>query len=491
MELQASIPRVMLVAPGSGSGKTTFTCALLRALQQAGHNPAAFKCGPDYIDPMFHSRVLGVDSCNLDIFLCGEAAVPLLLAQNGQGHGLAVIEGVMGLYDGQGASECGSSNHVAILTKTPALLVLSPQGQSLSLAAQVSGFLHFAPNTIKGVLLNRCSEKIYSFYSEMLEDRLGLKVYGHLPPLPEAAFASRHLGLVTPAEIQDMQEKVDCLARACLAGVDLEGVVALARSAPLLEFAPQEEFCRRGSSGENIPLKSIHAEGKEPPTRTTKGQGVRIAVAQDRAFCFYYKDNFKVLQSLGANLVFFSPLEDKGLPEGVSGLILGGGYPEEYAAVLESNTPMRQHIRQKAAEGMPVFAECGGFLYLCNSLAGTDGTAHAMTGFFAADARMTSQLGPFGYVTLTAEKDTFIGPKGMQLLAHEFHYSTTGDNGNAFTARKAGGKSWACVHASGPEERLRIFAGFPHFHFRGNRELAVAFIRACRQFREKEQWLRR
>ena len=455
-----TLPRVMLVGSGSGCGKTTLACAILRALQQSGHNPAAFKCGPDYIDPMFHSRVLGMDSCNLDVVLCGVGTVPFLLAKNGNGHGLALIEGVMGLYDGQGTSDYGSSNHLAMTTNTPEVLVISPHGQSLTLVAQLSGYLAFAPNSIKGVIFNKCSDAMYLFYKEMVENHLGLKVYGHLPPLPDAAFASRHLGLVTPAEIKDIQAKVDVLARVCAVSIDLEGLVALACSASPLEYT-------------------------EPPASKTVGGGVRIAIAKDRAFCFYYKENFEVLRELGADLVFFSPLGDACLPEGVSGLVLGGGYPEEYAADLEANAAMRQNIRQAVEGGMPVFAECGGFLYLCRSLEGSNGLTCAMSGVIDTAARMTSRLGPFGYVALTAEQDTFLCPRGTQYTAHEFHYSTTDDNGSTFMARKANGKSWPCQHASGPEERRKIFAGYPHFHFRGNMGLAEAFVEACHEHREK------
>lgn len=458
--MHADIPRFMITGPGSGSGKTTLSCGILAALKRQGGNPAAFKCGPDYIDPMFHTNVLGIDSCNLDIVMCGEEVVRSLLARYGQGHGVSLVEGVMGLYDGQGDGAYGSSNHVAILTETPEVLVLSTRGQSLTLAAQISGYLNFAPNTIKGVIFNQTAERMYPFYRDMVEERLGLKAYGYLPPLPEAAFDSRHLGLVTPEETANVRAKLDILADACAASIDLEGLLELASAAPALEY------------------KDAKAE-----TQTSGNLlGVTIAVARDRAFCFYYHDNFEALRELGANLVFFSPLTDARLPEGASGLILGGGYPEEYAAELARNESMLASVCAAVNGGMPVFAECGGFMYLCRSIRDRRGVTHDMAGLVDSRAYMTERLGRFGYVTLTAERDTFLCPRGTVYTGHEFHYSDSDANGETFTARKAGGRNWRCVHASGPEDATRIFAGYPHVHFRGNMGLAAAFVSSCHDY---------
>lgn len=456
--MRTDLPRLVIAGPGSGSGKTTLSCALLLALKRAGYNPAAFKCGPDYIDPMFHASVLGLDSCNLDVFLCGEDAVGYLLAENGKGHDVAVIEGVMGLYDGLGTGEYGSTNHVARLTGTPEVLVLSPRGQSLTLAAQLSGYLNFAENTIKGVIFNRTSAKMYPFYRDLVEERLGLTAYGSLPPLPEAGFGSRHLGLITPDEIRDMRTRMNILADACAASVDLRGLMELARSAGALEYAD---------------------------LRAEKTTDVTIAVARDKAFCFYYRDAFDFLRELGASLAFFSPLEDERLPEEASGLILGGGYPEEYAATLSANRAMRESIRRAVNEGLPVMAECGGFMYLCRTLRDVCGETSEMAGVVPSDAFMTKSLGRFGYVTLKAVRDTFLCPRGTEFHGHEFHYGDATDNGDAFTARKAGGASWPCIHASGPDDARKIFAGFPHIHFRGCPGLAKAFAAACREYAEK------
>ncbi len=451
------IPRILFAGGSSGSGKTTLACAFLAALKHRGLNPAAFKCGPDFIDPMFHAVTLGVPCRNLDIFLCGEATVRSLLAENGRGRDIALIEGVMGLYDGTGRNQYCSSNHVAELTETPTVLVVNCNGQSLSVAAQVYGLLHFRSNTIKGVIFNRIPERMYDFYKTMIEEELGLPCFGFLPKLPDADIGSRHLGLVTPVEIEDVRYRIDLLGRAAEAHLDLDGLLELGRSAPPLE------------TREDIRIES--------GARTD----VTIAVARDTAFCFYYEDGLDLLRRMGAGLEFFSPLHDACLPPGACGLILGGGYPEEHAGALSANAAMHQSIREAARWGMPIFAECGGFMYLCRSLGDRQGTMYPMVGLIDAEARMTSSLKRFGYVTLTAETDSAFCRKGQTFNAHEFHYSDCSDNGAAFRAVKPSGASWNCVHV-----KDRIFAGYPHMHLRGVPDLARAFVAQCAAYKEEK-----
>ncbi len=449
------IPRILLAGGSSGSGKTTLTCALLAALRGQGLDVAAFKCGPDFIDPMFHSLVSGRPSRNLDIFLCGEETVKYLLAKNAQGSDLAVLEGVMGLYDGMAQDQYGSSNHVAMLTETPTVLVVNGDGQSLSLAAQICGFLKFRPNTIKGVVFNGTSEKMYHFYSSMLENELELKSYGFLPKLPGAGIGSRHLGLVTPAEIADVNWRLEEMGRAAGESLDLKGLLEVGRSAGPLAVG-------------------------DIPVAEQGGTGVTIAVAHDRAFCFYYEDSLDLLRQLGARLEFFSPLHDSELPAGACGLLLGGGYPEEHAAALSANTSMLHDIRDVARGGLPIFAECGGFMYLSRGLTDRQGSFHPMLGIIDAEAHMTTSLKRFGYITLTAESDTLFARRGDSFNAHEFHYSDTSDNGSAFMAVKSSGASWPCIHVMD-----RIFVGYPHMHFWGAPELARAFINVCAQYKKE------
>ena len=442
--MMGNAPRLLLAGTGSGCGKTTVTSALLRALQRRGTPLAAFKCGPDYIDPMFHTAVLGIPSRNLDLFFVDEAAVCGQLARHVPADGAGIIEGVMGFYDGiSGTSDAASAAHLARATDTPAVLVVRPRGQSLSLAAEIRGFRDFAPNTLRGVILNGVSKAMYPFYKAIAE-KAGLPVYGCLPPVPEAEIPDRHLGLVTAQEIGCLQAKLDRLADAAEQGLDLDGLLALARSAPPLE-------------------------DRSTPLAPVTDRPVRIAVAQDRAFCFYYADNFDVLRALGAALVPFSPLADEKLPGGIDGLYLGGGYPELYADQLAANRSMRADIRAAVQGGLPVVAECGGVLYLHRTLDGK-----AMAGVIDADAHMTKKLQPFGYVTLTAGRDNLLCPAGETMRAHEFHYAQSSDNGSAFRAEKPNGRAWDCVHAN-----ETLYAGFPHLYFRANPAAAARFVRAC------------
>ena len=446
--MQNNAPRLLFAGTGSGCGKTTVTSAVLRALQRRGEALTAFKCGPDYIDPMFHTAVLGIPSRNLDLFFVDENEARGQLARHVPVGGMGVIEGVMGFYDGvSGTSDTASAAHLARATDTPAVLIVRPRGQSLSLAAEIKGFRDFAPNTLRGVILNGVSKAMYPFYKAIAE-QAGLTVYGCLPPVPAAEIPDRHLGLVTAQEIGDLQAKLDLLADAAEEGLDLDGLCALARTAPPL-------------ADEGVPLARV------------TDKPVRIAVARDRAFCFYYADNFDVLRALGAELVEFSPLDDQALPTGIDGLYLGGGYPELYAAQLAANRSMRESIRAAVQGGLPAIAECGGFLYLHRTLDGNE-----MAGVIDADARMTGRLQPFGYVTLTAARDNLLCRAGERIRAHEFHYAQSGDNGTAFRAEKPNGRAWACVHAT-----ETLYAGFPHLYLRANPAFAQNFVRACAQKR--------
>ncbi len=445
-----SRPRLMIAAAASGSGKTTLTCALLRALSRRGLQPAAFKCGPDYIDPLFHEKALGVKSRNLDLYMCGETAIKHLFAENSRGADLSVLEGVMGLYDGLAMGGDCSSNHLSLVTGTPVVLAVDAKGMGLSLAAQVAGFLRFRPNNIKGVLLNRVSAAMYPMYKAMLEKELAVKVYGYLPPVEDASFASRHLGLVTAEEVADIQRRLDALADACARTVDLDGLLALGKEHAAFEY------------------DEIELPRPVGP--------VSIGVARDKAFCFYYEDNLALLEKLGASLVYFSPLADSSLPEGIDGLILGGGYPEEHAGVLSGNASMLDSVRQAVVGGLPTIAECGGFMYLCRSLADRAGQCYRMTGVIDADCTMGDRLANFGYIGLTARMDNLLCAAGSSINGHEFHYSASSDAGACFTARKASGKEWPAIHAT-----ATMLAGYPHLHFWGNREFARAFVEKCRE----------
>lgn len=447
-------PRLLFAAPASGCGKTTVTCAVLQALVNRGLDPVAFKSGPDYIDPMFHAEVLGVPSRNLDLFLMGEQAVRRSLRQNCAGHGPAILEGAMGYYDGAALSSELSAWDLARRTATPAVLVVDGRGAARSLAAVVKGFCALEEkHGIRGVLFNRVSPMFYPALKDCMEEETGIPVYGYLPVLPDASLESRHLGLITAAEVSDLRGKLSALAAQAEKSVDLDGLLALARSAP--DLPPEEE---------NIPASH--------PARP------RIAVARDEAFCFYYADALELLEKLGAELVPFSPLRDEGLPEGCAGLYLGGGYPELYGAALANNTAMRRAVRLAVNRGMPTVAECGGFLYLHRTLSDADGVDRPLAGALPAAAWNQGKLGRFGYITLTARTEGLLCGAGESLPAHEFHYWESDRPGADFHAQKPRSKrGWDCAWHT-----PTLYAGFPHVHFCGCQQAAERFVAACARY---------
>lgn len=451
--MKADLPRLMLAAPGSGSGKTTLTIALLQALKNRGRRPAAFKCGPDYIDPMFHREVLGLPGYNLDLFFTPPHIVRGLLAQGAGEADIAVLEGVMGYYDGAGLTEEASSYHLACETGTPTVLAVKPGGSSLSAAALVSGFLRFrAESQIKGVLLNECAPSLGDRLAGIIERECGVPVYGVLPKLPHLALESRHLGLVTPDGVHDLREKAEELARSLEEHADVGALLALAGGAPTLE----------GSL----------------PALSPVAPGVPIAVARDEAFCFYYQENLDLLKSLGAELVFFSPLRDRALPEGTRGLYLGGGYPELHVQALSENESMRTSIRRAVGDGLPTVAECGGFLYLQRELEDGQKQSHPMVNALDGAGFPTGKLGRFGYIELTAQKDGLLGPEGEAIRGHEFHYWDSSHPGEAFQAQKPhSGRGWACGYTE-----AGLYAGFPHLYFWSNPASAARFVAAAKAF---------
>ncbi|MDD3192545.1 MAG: cobyrinate a,c-diamide synthase [Oscillospiraceae bacterium] len=455
MKHQENLPRVAIIGTGSGCGKTTVTCALMQALVNRGLGVSAFKCGPDYIDPMFHQTVIGVPSRNLDLFFCGEETVRYLFCR-AAGKDLSVIEGVMGMYDGIGGdTQEASSNHLAMATETPEILVVNARGMSLSVAAMMEGFARFSPNRLAGVIFNGATAGMYPLYAKMAQ-QVGLRPLGYFPQVPQAAVESRHLGLVAAEEIEDLKEKMQILAQTAEESLDLDGILELAGSAPLFAW-------------------------RQPRLPEPLSVPVRIGVARDAAFCFYYADNLELLEALGAKLIPFSPLHDPFLPEGLDGLYLGGGYPELHASALAKNETMRRSVRQAVDGGVPVIAECGGFLYLQQSLTDMDGKAFFMAGALPGEGQMTKRLVRFGYVTLTARRDQMICPAGEQIKGHSFHYSDTTQNGDGFIARKRRGE-YLCAQ-TGP----RLYAGYPHLYFWSNPDAAARFLSQCAGYQKERE----
>lgn len=442
----------LLAAPRSGSGKTTMTCALLMALKRRGCAPCAFKSGPDYIDPMFHRAVLGVESRSLDLFFSAPETVRTLYARGAAGHGAAVCEGAMGFYDGLGGvSDRASAWHLADTLGLPVLLVAEPKGQSLTLAAELKGLNSFrTPSHIAGILLNNCTARMHALLAPMLEEETGLPVLGFLPKLPEAVIGSRHLGLYTAAEVENLQQKLALLADAAEEHIDWPRLLALCEKEP----------------------PALPVQPETPPAR------VRIAVAQDEAFCFTYAETLEAFRDAGAEVVFFSPLRDTALPENIGGLYLPGGYPELHARELSENTSLLREIKQKIESGLPTAAECGGFLYLGQSLTDAEGQSWPMAGVLPGEAKDAGRLVRFGYATLSADSDSMLFRAGESFPIHEFHHWDSTANGTALAAKKpVGGAAWRCGFVN-----EHFYAGFPHLYWAGT-PLPQRFAAAAENYR--------
>lgn len=442
----------LLAAPRSGSGKTTMTCALLMALKRRGCAPCAFKSGPDYIDPMFHRAVLGVESRSLDLFFSAPETVRTLYARGAAGHGAAVCEGAMGFYDGLGGvSDRASAWHLADTLGLPVLLVVEPKGQSLTLAAELKGLNSFrTPSHIAGILLNNCTARMHALLAPMLEKETGLPVLGFLPKLPEAVIGSRHLGLYTAAEVENLQQKLALLADAAEEHIDWPRLLALCEKEP----------------------PALPVQPETPPAR------VRIAVAQDEAFCFTYAETLEAFRDAGAEVVFFSPLRDTALPENIGGLYLPGGYPELHAKELSENTSLLREIKQKIESGLPTAAECGGFLYLGQSLTDAEGQSWPMAGVLPGEAKDAGRLVRFGYAALSADSDSMLFRAGESFPIHEFHHWDSTANGTALAAKKpVGGAAWRCGFID-----EHFYAGFPHLYWAGT-PLPQRFAAAAENYR--------
>lgn len=495
---------IIIGAPGSGSGKTMITCGLLTLLKRKGLNPAAFKCGPDYIDGLFHRRILGVDSGNLDSFFETEDHMRGKICCSMQEH-FVVAEGVMGYYDGLGgASTRGSSYEIADILDLPAILVVDAKGASVSLCALIKGFLEYNPaggscekktheekeddrgrlceetnekktpeekthirglghNHISGIFFNRMSTGLFPIMRDLVEEQLHVPVIGYLPELPFLNVGSRHLGLVLPEEIDGLREQMEQLADQLDQCLDWEQFLRIAG------WADRKTGRGRPENAGQIKAGPENAEGA--------GSMFRLGIARDEAFCFYYNDNLEAMRRAGARLVSFSPIHDSKLPEGLSGIILGGGYPENHGAALSGNASMRASVAAAAADGMPVLAECGGYLYLLDSLECTDGSTYPMAGVFTGHGYRAGKTGRFGYITLSAREELPFLHKGKPVKGHEFHYWDCRCDETELrmkAVKPRGNRTWPCMRTVN-----RVMAGFPHLYYPSCPELVRAFADQC------------
>ncbi len=423
----ADFPRILVAAPGSGSGKTLLTTGLLTLFQNRGIRCRSFKCGPDYIDPMFHKYVLGIDSCNLDSFFLPQEELRALFQKRAADAELSILEGVMGYYDGIGGNSTAASTYeVAKITDTPVILVLDGKGSSLSLAAQVKGFLDYRKDShICGVILNKTNKMVGERLRPEIE-KLGVRYLGAVPVCETMDIKSRHLGLTMPQEQSELRGHLNAFAKQLEEYLDVDGILELAGCSgeKLPEAGKTEQSNQTDLNQEETKqdeIRPIDSES-EPPTR-------RMAVAMDKAFCFYYQENLDFLRQHGWELIPFSPLHDAALPEQVHAILLGGGYPELYAKELSANEPMLTSIRNAHAEGIKILAECGGFLYLQEHLEDEMGNCWPMVGLIHADGFRTEKLGRFGYISLTQNG-------AVRIKGHEFHYWESTAPGSAFRAEK-------------------------------------------------------
>lgn len=466
------IPGIMIAAPASGSGKTSAACGLMAAFGSRGIKVRSCKCGPDYIDPMFHREVLGVDSENLDLFFSKPEELRECFWRHTTGADLTVVEGVMGYYDGMGLdTDHGSSYEVASVLNLPVILIVPCRGAALSLAASVRGMLAFRKESnIRGILLNRVSGMLYPRLKQMLESELkqagyDIPVVGYMPEDEAFRLESRHLGLITPQEIEGLRGQTARAGEILAGTADLDLILQIA-----------EKGAANGETAEED-----RSETGDKPVFGTGENRVRIGIARDKAFCFYYKDNLELLEKLGCEPVPFSPLSDPRLPDGLSGLIFGGGYPELYGRTLAENKGLLQEIHSLIEDGIPCLAECGGFMYLHEELEDREGQVWKMTGNIKGRTWPVGRLVRFGYVKIMPEEARteagYLFP-GEEIRGHEFHYWDSTDSGSDCLAVKPDGRrSWQCIHMDG-----NLFAGYPHLYLPSLPAFAERFVRRCREW---------
>jgi len=447
----------IIAAPKSGAGKTTITLALMKALGRSGVKVAPFKAGPDYIDPSLHRLVCGRPSYNLDTWMMGTAGVQESFARGMIGADIGVVEGVMGLFDGKsGVVEDGSTAHLARTLGLPVVLVVDASAMAGSVAPLVKGFVEFDKELdIAGVILNRVgSANHYKILKEALK-KIRVRDFGYIPKASELLLPDRHLGLVTGAEL----------------GGSPEWRLFMKNAAKLINGHVETGRLLRTAKAARVPANKGALISASAPARRPA-----IAVARDRAFSFYYDENLDMLRDLGARLRFFSPLKDEALPKGTDGVYLGGGYPELSAGALADNTRLRREIKAFSQSGRPVYAECGGLMYLGRALKGLDGKSYEMAGVFPWVSRMLTKRKRLGYRELRMKEGSPFLKKGGVIRGHEYHYSELRTRAGLETVYRVGKGA-----AATDEGYLvkRTLASYMHLHFRSNPEFARGFVRAC------------
>lgn len=455
--------RLVVAGTGSGVGKTTVAIGLMAAYRSRELAVQGFKCGPDYIDPTYHAAVTGRVSRNLDSWMCGEDAVRDIFARGCRGADLAVIEGVMGMFDGRDpSSDAGSTADIARLTDAPVLLVIDCGGMARSAAAVVRGYQTFSPEArLCGVIANRVgSAGHYALVKQAVEQSCGLPVFGYLERDAQMEMPERHLGLVPSIERGELQPFFELLAERVERCIDLDSLFA------------------------SLPNMPIAAPGKRlasPEASSAAARDVRIAVAKDEAFHFYYPENLELLEREGAEIVYFSPLRGETVPSQVHGLYLGGGFPEMHARALSEQAAVAESVREAVERGMPTLAECGGYMYLAESIETTDGVRYPMVGLLPGEVKMHDKLAALGYRDIAGKPGNFLLGPDDRARGHEFHYSS-------ITYRQSPPSAYFVEGSRGSREdgyvRDRLAAGYTHLHFASNPGLAGRWVAHCRQYRD-------
>jgi cobyrinic acid a,c-diamide synthase len=457
---------VIIAAPVSGSGKTTVTIGLMECLKRRGLKVAPFKVGPDFIDPGYHRIVTGQPSLNLDGWMCGPQVVQEMYAEHSAGADVAVIEGVMGLFDGvSGRSDEGSTAQIARLTGSVVFLVIDAKGYARSIAPLVKGFAEFDPEVrVGGVIFNNVSSENHGrILKEAVETTVpSLRVVGCIHRDHRLQIPSRHLGLLTAEENELPPEFLDHLVEVIRHSVDIGMLWAIAGAGDVFEL---------------------------PALGETAPSDVKIAVARDRAFCFVYETNLKLLRQAGAELVEFSPLSGQSLPGGISGIYLPGGYPEAHAAGLSANIAMKAAIRGAIESGMPTYAECGGFIYLTSGVSedGEEGSPFMeFAGIFPVATTMLKQRKALGYREIKLRSDSILGKKGAIARGHEFHYSQIEEMPDEIERLYQVSKGQSDLGTEGYRYK-NCLASYIHLHFGSNPEMAKAFVESCRKFKNNKE----
>lgn len=464
-------PRLIIAGTGSGAGKTTVTLGLMKALAARGLRVQGFKCGPDYIDPTYHTAVTGRASRNLDAWMTSPEYVRTAFAKASTGQDISIIEGVMGLYDGKDPlSNTGSTAEIALVTQTPVLLVVDVRSMARSAAAIVLGFQQLEPElNIAGVIVNRCgSAGHYGIVKKAIEQMCGIPVVGWLKRDEELSIPERHLGLVPAIERGELESLFQRAADVLLEGTDLDAIMAIAAGAPSLDA---------WEDAETFADSSVHEK-----TQQTSEQRPTIAVARDAAFNFYYPDNLELLEEAGARLTYFSPLAGEGIPDDADGIYLGGGFPEEFAADIAANLGFLAGLKEAVRKGMPLFAECGGYMVLAETLTDRQGETHAMAGIVPADVQMQTKRAALGYREAHAVKSTFLMEQGEGLRGHEFHYSTMTYKEGVEIPFAYETKGLRGMKAEGYAAGS-VMAGYTHVHFGSNPNAAQRWVSHCLDYK--------